>query len=93
MSVSTLVVGVLCLIVIVLVYILWTNPVDSIPASVMTSLSKKKELPEVVAFLLDELSQARNSSEYSVALEQLRIVMDNTYISDDELIKLKLNLA
>lgn len=90
MSVSTLVVGVLCLIVIALVYILWTNPVDVIPASVM---SKKKELPEVVAFLLDELSQARNSSEYSVALEQLRIVMDNTYISDDELIKLKLNLA
>lgn len=90
MSVSTLVVGVLCLIVIVLLYILWTNPVEAIPASVM---SKKKELPEVVAFLLDELSQARNSSEYSVALEQLRIVMDNTYISDDELIKLKLNLA
>jgi len=86
----TFIVGILSLIIIMLVHILWYR--NSV-VPVFTSPEKKKELPEVVAFLLDELSQARNTNEYNTALEQLKIILDNTYISNDDLIKIKLNLA
>ena len=85
----SLIVCILSLIVVMLIYLLW-NKTASLP---VLTLEKKKELPEVVVFLLDELSQARSMNEYNTAMEQLRIILDNTYISNDDLIKLKLNLV
>lgn len=74
----------ICLII-WLIYLIYSRSLEKPELHV-----KKKELPEVIAFLVDEIENTGDSASLSNYLEQLNIIMDNSYIYDESLLALKL---
>lgn len=77
----------ICLII-WLIYLIYSRSLEKPELPV-----KKKELPEVIAFLVDEIENTGDSASLSNYLEQLNIIMDNSYIYDESLLALKLKYS
>lgn len=77
---------VLCIIILVLVYVLYITRGRK---TIKIPVEKKKDLPEAVSFLLDEMNSS-SAVNYQDLKDQLDIILQNTYIFDENVIGLKL---